>query len=300
MRSKKLVVVVHGIGDAKETFYRSWESTLHANHGDGRFDVTGLCWEPALDKVKERYPLIRVDLARVLAAYELPQLKAIVEGSTYKKLEDHVMDVIGYVGLPDMSAYLRDWCLNKLFSIIGDRQRDVVIVAHSLGAAMIPHILWYDRLKTGAIPYVGVILLASPLGIRSPVRGVPDPLTLLANETLLIRAKKMSRNETLRNFAKMWTRKGDRRLTFVINKNDIVCSDVAYTIGGRKVDLIPVQQGLSVEEKRILEETHPGSIKEFIAGEPKPGKINENHDIHMYLNRSEFKEAFEYLLNVDV
>ena len=292
MPEKKLVIVVHGMGVAKEDFADIWAEELYKNHGTDRFEVKGLWWEPVLDEVMDKYPLISENMANAIAKYNFPQMKDILENNIFQEVHDHIMDILGYIGLPNMSVYIRDWCFNKLDEITYDRKKETIIVAHSLGSVMIPHITWYEYIKTRGIPYLGLILTGCPLGIRSPIPGVPGPLTLLCNES------DTDREKTLKNFARIWYLKGEKRLTFILNKYDIVCSDVKYPIGNKKIDIIPVRQEFTKSEKKALLKGHPDCIKEFYEGEPNPAKIVDNHDKCLYLNRQEFKDAFEALLSL--
>ena len=149
--------------------------------------------------------------------YNFPYLKGLLKSATYRKLHDYLMDVVGYVLLSNMTIELRNECWMKLYEIVAGRGKETIIIAHSLGAAMIPHILYYDYQKSGAVPYMGLILMASPLGFKSPCPGLlPDPLSHLSKES------HTSRETTLRRFAQIWNSAGNNRMKFLINKNDIV------------------------------------------------------------------------------
>lgn len=295
MSDKKLVVVAHGIGDAQPDFYKSWAKVLHTNHGVDRFDVVGLYWEDVLEKVAKKYHVISEDFADVVAKCGFKELKKLVDNDTYKTISDSVMDVLVYAGLDDMARQIQNECvlkLQKLTKTVAQKAR-TILVGHSLGAAMLPHIVWREWVQAGTIPYHSMLLMASPLGFESPLPG--------AMHDLLYRLGDIAggdRISTLRLFGNAWTARGPGRLHFFINDYDIVCSDVMYDVGGQLVDLIPVRQGFNPPERQTLLGAHANCVHAFRFGNPDPGSIVSNHEALAYLERPEFRKAFETLLNM--
>lgn len=295
MSGKKLVVVAHGIGDTPPDFYKAWADVLHANHGTDRFDVVGLYWEDVLDKVAERYPLISDRFADVVAQCGFNNLKNLVDSNTYKTVYDSVMDVLVYAGLDEMARYIQNQCIMKLHNLAPTPQQKArtILVGHSLGAAMLPHIVWREWSETQTIPYPGLLLMASPLGFKAP--SFSPMHDLLYHLSIIAGGDRLG---TLRLFGNAWSAKGPGSLRFFINEYDIVCSDVLYDIGtGHPVDLIPVQQGFNAVDKQTLSAANPGCLHTFRFGTPTPGNIVSNHAALTYLARPEFGTAFEDLLN---
>ena len=297
MASKKLVVVAHGIGAAKEGFEQDWADILHRNHGAERFDVKGLWWEDVLDKVAEKYGDITGNLKEVLDAFGLDGLGKLMgqvgESETFQQIKDYAQDVVIYAGLPEMAHVIQEECKQKLHALCAGRDHETILIGHSLGAAMLPHIVWQDKVENQYMPYRGLILLASPLGFESPLpKAVPDLLQVMAGSTAA------DRITTLRTFAGAWDKKGDHRLRFVINCNDLVCSDVIFfSEEGKKLgDLIPIRQGFSPQEEQALNAAHPDCVLHSRWGVPAVRSIGQNHAAENYLNAPEFRAAFEELL----
>ena len=293
--SKKNVVFVHGIGDEAPDFYKAFIPILQQNgHDMSKFDVCGLYWEDILDEIQNKYPTISSNFSNFLECFGLKSLKNNLDQhqSIYKQIEDYYMDVLVFVCLPDMAQLVNDRCLMKLKKLSEGRERDTIIIAHSLGAAMIPYILWHLREFTFGIPYGGLILLASPLGFRSPInKALHDFLYLmgLINNT--------DRESILRDFALEWTLIGDKTLHFICNTNDVVCSDVKFPIMGTSIDPIPVQQGFTTNEIGILNSSHRGCFHKVTFGSPAFDKIASNHDFKTYLKTQAFIDAFNHLIS---
>lgn len=290
---KKLVVLAHGIGAAEREFYKAWEAILRKNHKNCEFDVAGLWWEDVLDKVREKYPIVSKRFAAILNHFDLGTVKKLVDKEAYCLIEDYAMDVLVYAGLPDMSQYIAARCTEKLAGLCARRKKDTILIGHSLGAAMLPHVVWQEDHGSGSIAYSSMVLLASPLGIRSPVPWLMDDLL-----SILGKINGGDRITTLKRFAGTWALVGDGRLHFLMNRNDLVCWDVKFKVGVQERDLIPVQQGFNFEELRSLEEAHPGSTDTFESGRNVVADIVNNHDAVTYLESDAFKTVFDRLLSL--
>lgn len=289
----KLVVVAHGIGDHQKDFHKEWETEIKKN-APGEYNVEGLYWDDVLDKVAEKFPLVSQDLATAVARFGFNQLQKTLNSETYNKLKEHFMDVLVYTAMQDMTNYIQTTCALRLNQIIHDKgalKADTILIGHSLGAAMLPHIVWLERNAVGSIPYGGMILLASPLGMESPI-----PLTIKDLLDVMPDNARRDRNKMLRLFATEWALSGANRLHFLINDNDIVCSDVKLKTGPIEEDLIPIRQAFNGEELDILSKASPGCIHRYVEGVTDAPKIGSNHNVLNYLKRPEFKAAFQGLL----
>lgn len=296
----KLIVVAHGIGDTKEGFEHEWRAAMENNIDLGDAEVKGLWWEDVLKEIEDRYPLLSENMGDLLSLCAFPKLKELLENESYQTIMDFMMDVLVYVGLDDMWLKIQNQCAMKLDALRKDdqgneiyKESDTILVGHSLGAAMLPHLVWREYALSGVIPYHGLILLASPLAFESPLPGLcQDFLQRMAD------LYGDTREATLTDFAGAWDMVGDGRLRFIINDNDIVCADVAYTIpgSGKTVDLIPLRQGFNAEERAILNTEHPGSVDVISFGEPTPYHVVANHDALTYLQHPAFIKALEGLL----
>lgn len=296
----KLIVMAHGIGDAQPDFYKEWEAILRSNHNLVNVTVKGLWWEDVLQKVADKYPVVNSTMAEIVGMCDFPNLQTLVQNDSWKVIQDYIMDVLVYVGLQDMWLMIQNECALKLDALRKDSsgkevfdESDTILIGHSLGAAMLPHLVWREYAFTGTIPYRGMILLASPLGFESPM---PDIC-----EDFLQRMGRIyggSRDKTLARFARAWSRVGERRLKFICNENDIVCSDVKYKIPGtgQLVDLIPLRQGFNPAEINILNSENNGCIEFISFGERLPSKIVDNHDALTYLKQDSFNKALNGML----
>jgi len=289
----KNVILVHGIGDSQPDFYKEYEAILKQNHDGSGFTVQGLYWEDVLSKMQEKYPVIHSNFNSFLSLFGLDRLSKEMDTDQYKKIEDYVMDVLTFVCLPDMTRYILAECLKKLDKLAAGKEKDTIIISHSLGSAMIPFILWDLRQHTAAIPYNALILLASPLGYCSPVNSALSDFLYLMG-----RNGDLSRTRILRGFAREFTLKGPGHLHFINNTNDIVCSDVQFKItDSTYLDAIPVRQGFNDEEIDTLEKASPGCFHKFTFGKPDFKNIASNHDFAMYLKQDCFNDAFAKLLS---
>jgi len=292
MSDKKPVVVAHGIGNAEPDFYKTWETILNTNHDPDKFEVKGLYWEDVLQEVEDKYPLVNPEAVEKLG---FDKLERYLNDDTYKTVSDYLMDVLVYCALDDMREYIQTQCIEKLHQLCNGRESETILIGHSLGAAMLPHITWKQCIDTGAMPYLGMILLASPLGIVSPLPAmVGDLLKILGD------IDGGGRIPTLTSFAAAWGEIEDGHLHFLINESDVVCSDVKFEVGGENIDLIPIRQGFNSDEINALELGSTGSIHKFVQGEKNFSRIADNHAEALYLNRPEFKTAFDQLLDVEV
>jgi predicted alpha/beta hydrolase family esterase len=290
---KKLIVVAHGIGDHQPDFYQEWEAIIRKNT-PGNYLVAGLFWDDVLDKVAEKFPLISQNFADAVARFGFTELQKILSSDAFNKIKDHFMDVLVYTVMQDMTNYIQTTCALRLNQIVYDRKvakGNTILIGHSLGAAMLPHIVWLERNATGGIPYGGMILLASPLGMESPIPlAIKDLLDVMPDNN------RRDRNKMLRLFAGEWEATGPSLLHFLINGNDIVCSDVKIKIGPVEQDLIPVRQSFNPEEIAVLTTANPGCVKSFAAGSTDVRNVISNHDVKLYLSRPEFSTAFQALL----
>lgn len=289
MPSKKKVIVAHGIGDAKPDFFEEWKKILHENHDSSKFEVIGFHWEPVLQKIADKYPLIPKELIEKCG---FDQLKSATDSSNYKVFSDYLMDVLVYVlGGGDMAQYILDECILKLNELTKGHEQDTILIGHSLGAAMLPHITWREWDKLGAITYKGMILMSCPLGFESPAPALASDLL-----DILGKIAGGDRISTLKLMANVWRSKGNNALCIINNVNDIVCSDVQFGIDDKLIDLIPIRQGFSAYERQVINKAFPGSLKYINFGKPGPNNISDNHDVKKYLGSKEFIAAFEALL----
>lgn len=296
---KKLVVLAHGIGDSTANFYKDWQKVIESNHDLKDVTIRGLWWEDVLQKVAEQYPVVSGPFAELLKMCGFDQFDRWLSSEDAAAFKDYLMDVLVYVGLPDMWIYIQNECARKLAALRKNaagreefKRSDTILIGHSLGAAMLPQLAWRECLDSGAIPYRGMILLASPLGLESPYpRLCKDFLARMGHLG-------DDRLSVLTGFARAWNMIGDGRLCFVNNENDIVCSDVKYKIPGSNelVDVIPLRQGFNPAECHVLKTEHPGSVKWVSFGSADPRKIPQNHDVLTYLEQDSFNKAFAALL----
>lgn len=300
MAKKKLIILAHGIGNGAEGFHKDWEKVLAEHHDLTNVVVKGLSWEDLLQKVADKYPVVSGTLAEIVAMCGFPDLKKWVANESWKEFQDYVMDVLVYAGLQDMWLMIQNNCVLKLEELRKDQstgqsflESDTILIGHSLGAAMLPHLVWREYAFTGTIPYHGMILLASPLGFESPNRLICQDFLQRMGEIF-----GGSRDNTLARFARAWNMRGKNKLKFINNENDIVCSDVKYQIPvtGELVDLIPLRQGFNPAEIKILNDEHKGCVEYVSFGQRDPAKIAANHDVLTYLKQKPFNDALAALL----
>lgn len=302
--AKKLIIVAHGIGNASDGFQKDWQNILAANHDLTDVTVKGLHWEDVLQKVADKYPVVSGTMAEIVAMCGFADLQKWVGNDSWKLFQDYMMDVLVYVGLQEMWLVIQNSCAKKLEALRKDEtsgetflESDTILIGHSLGAAMLPHLVWREYANTGTIPYHGMILLASPLGFESPDREICQDFLQRMGDVY-----GGSREKTLGRFARAWNMRGKNKLKFISNENDIVCSDVKYKIPttGDLVDLIPLRQGLNPAEVKILNDEHKGCVEYVSFGERNPAKIADNHDVLTYLKQKPFNDALSMLLKEEV
>jgi len=288
----KLVIVAHGIGEHGPGFSKEWENILRQNHPKAKFKVAGFVWEDILEEAERQYPLFSKQATAAFKRLGFGLLQTALNSDAYKKISDGIMDILSYVILGDMNRHMRARCSVRLEEIRLQQKaakEDVVLLGHSLGAAMLPHIVWDYYRYVGAIPWHGLILLASPLGYQSPFGAISDPLAAMIGDHA-----GLGRTDVLREFSNAWRRRGEDRLHFLINKQDLVCWDAEYESTGDPLSFI--RQGFSQAEMAALAEANPNCLHLFTAGKPKLTQIAANHSLDLYLNRPEFKQAFDGLL----
>lgn len=296
---EKLIVFAHGIGDAPKNFHEEWREVVARNHNLDGVTVKGLWWEDVLQKVADQYPLVSGPFAEILKMGGFDALDQWLTSDKATVFKDYIMDLLVYVGLTDMWLYIQNECALRLARLRQGsngkekfRRSDTILVGHSLGAAMLPQLVWRECVETGAIAYRGQLLLASPLGFESPYPKLcKDFLQRMGH----LGDDRMS---VLTGFARAWNLVGDARLRFINNENDIVCSDVKYEIPGtgELVDIIPLRQSFNPAECHVLMSEHAGSVCWESFGEPDPRQIGENHDVLAYLKTDSFNTALEGLL----
>lgn len=298
--SKTLIVMAHGIGDATEDFYSDWEKVIAKNHDLANVTVKGLCWEDCLQKIADKYDVANELLGEVVDLCGFSDLKKWTGSDDWKLFKDYMMDLLVYVGLSDMWLMIQNECALKLDALRKDvageeifDESETILIGHSLGAAMLPHLVWREYAFTGTIPYRGMILLASPLGFESPNPTICKDFLGRMGEIY-----GGDRDSTLARFARAWNKGGKNRLRFINNENDIVCSDVKYKIPstGELVDLIPLRQGFDPAEVNILNNEHAGCVEFVSFGKRDPSKIVDNHDILTYLKQTPFNNALAAML----
>lgn len=298
--SQTLIVLAHGIGDADADFYKPWETIIAQNRDMTNITVKGLWWEDILQRVADKYDVISGTMADLVDMCGFPDLAKWVGNEHWKLFKDYMMDVLVYVGLPDMWLMIQDECAKKLEELRRDsngneifNEANTILVGHSLGAAMLPHLVWREYAYTGTIPYRGMILLASPLGFESPLPQICKDFLQRMGEIF-----GGDRNNTLARFARAWNMVGDNKLRFICNENDIVCSDVKYKIPvtGQYVDLIPLRQSFNPAEAKLLTTEHKGCLEVVSFGQRDPAKIAANHDVLTYLKQQAFKDALAGML----
>lgn len=290
----KRILLVHGIGHQTPTFSDSWVEAIQAAVPRAKVGIEfkGLWWEDLRQKAAERYPIISRNFASVLEGFGIKELKQILDSKTYQLVHSYIMDVLVYVGLPDMTLYFENECFKRLKALSQGREGEALIISHSLGSAMIPHVLWRIRQNTGSIPYHSLILLATPLGFASPIDwAIADFLEIMG------RGSRTDRAATLRAFALAFSRNGDNRLHILSNRNDIVCSDARFPLLGDRRDVIPVRQGFDDDEVALLNAANPGCHRQLAFGEAEAGCVGGNHDVFTYFRQPEFKIALESLLD---
>lgn len=291
--NQKLVVLAHGIGDNAAGFSKNWEKILRKNHPKAKFKTAEFVWEDILEEAEKQYPLCSKQAQIAFKRLGFGLLEMALNSDAYKTISDGAMDILTYVALGDMNRYMRAKCSIRLEETRLQQKaakEDVVLIGHSLGAAMFPHIVWDYYRNVGVIPWHGLILLASPLGYQSPFpETIPDPLAAMIGDHV-----NLGRTDVLREFSNAWRRRGENRLHFLVNQNDLVCWDAEFDGTGDPLSFI--RQGFSPAEMVALTEANPECLHLFKSGKPKLTQIAANHACEMYLNRPEFIRAFDGLM----
>lgn len=322
--TRPLVVVTHGIGDHRPDFHKDWEVEIQAAVPDGVFDVVGLYWGDVQDRIAQRYDVVSETLSGFLSRIGSGAGDDFRDGDAHDVIQKFAMDVFAYCLFHDMRHFIQSDCLLDLLQKTEGRENHTILIGHSLGAALMPHIVQLERRVTGRIPYRGLVLLAPPLGIKSPMAATRDPLAvtptgkpqgestaprprlrhhLVGGDTSWIKARDYTvaptdeqRLDILEELCTNWRAEGPGRLHFCINKNDMVCSDVRFQIGdeGRLRDLVPAKQGYSPDERAIIEAL--AQFHELDFGAPKVGEIGSNHDAVTYLRTPQVRSILQSLL----
>ena len=289
------IIMVHGIGNAKdESFADSWKAEIlkscpELNQG---VEFRPFYWEGVLETAAKKWPLVGSGFKAALDMFDLDNLKAKLTAQSFEVAQSYAMDVVSYVGIPDATAFYLNSCALKLDALAPDKKDETLIIAHSLGAAMIPHLLWNICQNTGSIPYHSLILLASPLGFASPFEWVVgDFLEVMG------RLSGTDRATTLRAFAQTWSGIGDNRLHFVRNTNDIVCHDARFNIAGDIIDIIPIPQGFTTDEVALLNRANKDCHHQVTFGSQDIGAIGDNHDVVAYIKQPIFTSILKGLIN---
>lgn len=288
-----LVVVTHGVGNHPQDFHLGWEEILRAHHPDGDFRVAGLWWEDLLEKVAEKFPIVEEAFADAVASFGFGQLAKLLDSSTYDQVRDFFMDLLVYLAMGEMADYIQTALTLRLKELLqenGAEAEETLLIGHSLGAVVLPHLVWRERNAIGYIPYRGLILLAPPLGMASPLPSVVnDPLGAMPG------VHHLDRRQILTAFAREWD---EGALHLLINRHDIACADVRFAVGGVAADPIPIQQGFSDAELALLDAECAGSVSLFTQGAADPRKVSANHAVSLYLQRPELDAAFTGLIRV--
>jgi len=296
----KLIIFVHGIGDADKDFHLEWEKVVAKNNDLEGITVKGFLWEDSLQKAADMYDFGSGPLGDILKMCGFPQLAKWSGNDDWKVIKDYMMDVLIYVGLQEMWLKIQNECALELDKLRRDedgneqfKKTETILVGHSLGAAMLPHLVWREYAFSGSIPYHGMILLASPLGFLTPNKNISQDFLQRMGEIY-----GGERSNVLARFARAWNKKGPGRLKFISNENDIICSDVKFPIPGTDtlVDPIPIRQGFDPAETYILNKEHPGCMETIAFGKCDLRQIAANHDVLAYLKHATFTSALATML----
>lgn len=308
------IIAVHGIGQHAADFHQAWEDALREALADTDTDtdiqVLGLHWSDEQDQVADRFPVASERLQGVMSRIGVGAVGDFRDSDAYKVIHSHVYDVFAYSFLHELRHYLQTQALRDLLQLVQGHEEETAVVAHSLGSALTVHVAALMRRIADTLPFRGAVLLAPPLGIRSPISGIPDPLAVTPDSALptdilgldgmtpeeqIQWAKtrdygatldEAAREEILLKLCNDWP---TRRLHFVVNKNDIVCSDVQFRIGNMHRDVISIKQGYSERESAIINASQ--SFHEVTFGKPEFGSIAANHDAITYLGLPEVATA---------
>lgn len=286
-----LIVCAHGIGNHEKDFHEAWAEKIHEIPGAEDAEVVGLHWDDKLDQIEDRFPLVSQRFADALARFGVDELAELLAEEDYEYVREFLMDVLVYTALDDMRALLLAHCGVRLKELTLGRAKEAILVGHSLGSAMLAHVVEQEFRAMGRIPYHGAILTAPPLAIVSPIPDViPDLLMVTPGMS------EYSRTEAFNLLAEHWRLVREGSLRLVVNERDPIVSDVPVKVGGIERDLIPLQQGYTKRERRALERGHAGSFVSFAEGSQAPAKLVANHDVLRYLQHDAFKQQLTQML----
>ncbi len=297
MSQQKLVIVAHGIGRHAEDFKKQWEPFLLplAQATGVKLQVEGLWWDDIQQALDEKYDISAT--ATALAGQLGFPLQA--GGTAYQQARDFYKDVFFYLCAHEMSTFLQIECAKKLRRLTKGQEGHTLLIGHSLGAAMLPHVIWRRFGSTGENLFHSLILLASPLGMCSPLPGlVADPLEIMRK--LIKEYQTASRTELLGAFGDCW---GPQRLNFINNRRDLVCAEVTYEDSLPNIPhvyvkghLLPdIQKEFSGQEIEAVA-TARQTVQKFAFGEARLKAMVANHAVEVYLASPPFKTTFRRLL----
>jgi hypothetical protein len=295
---KKLIICVHGIGDHKADFHKTWAEILNSNHDSAKFKVEGLFWDDLQDQLYDKFieidPQIREILEKTFLENAFKYLSDPANSTLLNFIKENVFDALSYLFFSEFrNAILWPKCIIRLNEILLKyKSYQPLFIGHSLGSVLLTHITWFIRQTTGNMNYSGFFLLGSPLGMRSPLAVLPDFLNLLAEI-----GHHPSRLEALNIWAAEWWHHQKNRLHIIINELDPIAWDAKVDCGSAgEIDIIPVRQGLSEKDLKQIETQNPGAVKRFQSGSKKVQDIIINHNVENYLNSNLFKNSFDTLL----
>lgn len=304
------VIVAHGIGQHDKDFHEEWKVEMERAHPDGDFEVVGLWWDDLLDKVGSRWRIVSERLADRLTQIGFDQLNQLRSSTAGEILREFVMDVLVYAVLGEARSYLQTACAIRLLKLAPD-PANTVLIGHSLGSALLTHLVALENREMGAIGYKGMILLAPPFGARTPITGIGDLVELTPtvprpsadNPFLAVLGldpgtvandQPFTRSEILGQVADTWAVRGARALHLLLNERDIICSEARFKVGSKLIDPLPfMTTGLDARERSALARAN---LIEFKGGGDKIGDLAKNHAVSLYLKRAEFEKVFKELV----
>ncbi|MFK7740055.1 MAG: alpha/beta fold hydrolase [Planctomycetota bacterium] len=307
------IIAIHGIGDHPADFHRDWADVLRDEFGSGECEVLGLRWTEDQRRIANRFPVLSQRLTGLAGRLGAGMDDSLRQSTGFQLVQQYVHDVFTYAALHDMRHLVQTEAMRQLRQLSGgDRAGDTVLVAHSLGAALAVHAAQLEKRVVGRIGWRGLVMLAPPLGVRSPLPNVLDPLAVtpdsrvptnlqggldehLADERITWaeprsrplghKPDEAERLAILRQICSNWLPCGADPLHFVVNRNDMVCSDVRFDVLGRSIDPVSIKQGYSDAEQTLLK--NGASWHSVAFGEPKLDAIAANHDALTYLQQPE-------------
>ena len=310
------IIAVHGIGRHADDFRLAWQGKLREQLQDDSAEVVGLRWSDEQDQVADRFPVASERLQGVMSRIGIGAVENFRSSAAYDLLHSHIYDLFAYSFLHELRHYMQTVFLRDLLKLVRGREQDTVIVAHSLGTAMTVHVAALTRRLADTVPVRGAVLLAPPLGVRSPLESVPDPLAvspdsslptaihdldgLTAEEQIRWAATRdygdaldeSARLQLLIDICNDWP---SRRLHFVVNTNDVVCSDVKFELGDTQRDIISIKQGYSDDEREVIDTLQ--RFHEVSFGRPDLGEVAANHDAIAYLGTAAVGAALQEILS---